>query len=428
MKIPKKFQNEYRRATHEGVTYHVGDTVRSFGAKGTILKVAASGAYVAFSGYELDVAWDEMKLTSQSEQNSTPERHERAPRASGRSTRGVIKSRTDSDCEALLARERSELLKKDETIRELEHTIAELRQENDTLQIECREDKGSDVSVSPEGKVVAPSNADNETPLYEIAGGKAAAIEKSLREKDTVILIAPRDLSFDEIDVSRNVRVVYPVSRSIRWIASDAWRRGYRDAEYTIYQYVQREGYTYQYSIDKNQTVEQITEIEKPKSPPIEVRSTDSCRVEIVSIKGKDTVRIVFEGVPSAATIKSVKQHGFRYYNEKGTDSKYWGAFFTSEKLRFAKELCGDDNTEREPQEPKVPFERKADSHIIIARPPAYEFNERATSAPESATPYIDETDLIEAGEDNAPNTTDLDIAESSMNNIEALLREALKK
>ena len=415
MAAPKKFQNTYRQATYEGTTYKIGDLIRSLGSPGYIQKVCATGAWVLFKTYEAEVDWQDIepyaraKKQISAERASTPEVHS----TPARERKSIATD--ESGCLELLAKERAASAREAARASELEAEVAALKSRYGALELECKEERGNDVSISPRGNLVTSTIP---TGRYVIAGGSTKAVERSLAKKETVIVVAPRDLAYDDIDFETDVKVVYPVSRSIKWIANDAYNRGYRDAEYQIYQIVPASSAIFTYSIDKNQTIENIRSATKPKTDPVTIRESNNCRVEIVRLAARDTVRIIFDSLPSREATAILKKQGFRYYKEKGTDVQYWGTFLTTEKLRFAKEFCGDST--QVPELPAPSDERTAscenDESPEILTPESSE-NPMHATAPDSSIDH-----------DSLPREEDLDKAESALNNIESLLREALRK
>ncbi len=411
MAVPKKFQNSYRQATYEGHTYKIGDLVRSLGSSGYIQKVCSTGAWVLFKGYEAEVDWDHISRHVPKEKRAQPEHVRESAKHSASSRGGVVKSSSEPHCLELLAKERALSASHEARAIELEAEVARLRAQNGLLELECKEERGQAVSVSPGGSLVDTSPIHN----YVIAGGSAKAIERALKNKEPLIVIAPRDLSYEDIDFEADVKVIYPVSRSIKWIANDAWARGYRDAEYLIYQVVPFGSTVFTYSIDKNQTIEKIASASKPKSEPVSISVTTDCRVEIVRLSGKDTIRIIFNTPPSAAATAELKKNGFRYYKEKGTGLSYWGSFITTHKLAFAKNFCGQSGEQDAVTEmPTQPEETRS-----IPNMDNFEYPIITEVTDKADEPSSDEQDSSDE---------DLDKAESAMNSIESLLREALRK
>ncbi len=419
MAVPKKFQNNYRQATYEGHTYKIGDMVRSLGASGYIQKVCSSGAWILFKGYEAEAGWEHIspyapKPRVLDEKRAQPEHVRTSAKHSASSRGGVVNSAGESECQELLAKERSINASYEARVSDLEAEVARLRTQNGMLELECKEERGQAVSVSPGGSLVNTAPTVN----YVVAGGSAKAIERALKNKESVIVIAPRGLSYEDIDFESVVKVIYPVSRSIKWIANDAWGRGYRDSEYLIYQVVPSSSAVFTYSIDKNQTTEKTTPAPKPRQEPVSISVTADCRVEIVRLSGKDTIRIIFNTPPSSAATAELKRNGFRYYKEKGTGLSYWGSFITTQKLAFAKNFCGQaGDAEHSQEQPIEPRETRSTPDVSNYEYPIH----TEQSVPDQET---EETD----SEHQETSEEDLDKAESAMNSIESLLREALRK
>lgn len=79
------------------------------------------------------------------------------------------------------------------------------------------------------------------------------------------------------------------------------------------------------------------------------------CKVEVVTIRGKKTIRIHFSEEPPTDVKMQIKKQGFSWYkystNEPrtGKGNGYWGVFYNDKRYEFAKQFCkpnsGNENT-----------------------------------------------------------------------------------
>lgn len=164
MKLPRKFQNEFRQATIDGdVTYYVGENVRALGSRGTILKVSQNSAYIQFKGYEMEAAWSDIKKISEEERQiarqhkkiALPEQVRPSTKhPSHRKTRGDVLKRDTERAPELSEECERQIRERDAEIENLKRANEALHETTERLNRECREYNQSAMNVTPEGEIV----------------------------------------------------------------------------------------------------------------------------------------------------------------------------------------------------------------------------------------------------------------------------------